>query len=264
MKKAWKRISAETRWLIMVCGLMWSVQLGSLLFGTSGINPEHGITATFITFIVYLLIVVLRTTSQNVIADSIWPSAGQSPEHQFGTTPAVALTDHFPQPLLEHQEAVRSFYSFRTTGKSQLVHAYLLAMKHQHLTLVLDEGDLQNMTRQRAEELGTGQVRILTAAKYRNVLLGTHHAYHFVVATNDFPDMLRGIVFEDIEVSPMLAGREPEWVPLIKTVNQGKLDGVICSYPRCSCPADHPGTKNWCLRGLPTGERFDVCKTIRD
>ncbi len=112
---------------------------------------------------------------------------------------------------------------------------------------------MQNTMTAKLATLDGKTTRVVTANRQRNILMGNSAAYHVVVAPDEYPEMLVGIVFESIEVSPMLKGREPAWVANFLAINQMKLDGKHCSYPRCNCPADHPGTEGWCMRGLPTG-----------
>lgn len=247
--------------MAMMAGLILSgMGLYQQATGHEIITRDQGLLVAALIFIGYLCSMVLTMTD-----DEITRTLGYRilPKHEFVTTTASAPTANpslpgpqdpvgsFSNHVTEHPR--RAYFAARGLGKSRLIETYINAMRHQHLTLVLDEADLQNTTRSKAEELGTSNVRVLTAARYRNVLLGNNRADHVVIAIKDFPEMLHGMMFASITVSPALEGKAPDWVALIKQTNEGKLAGTHCSYPHCHCPADHPGTEGWCLRGLPTG-----------
>lgn len=244
--------------LAMMAGLILSgMGLYQQATGHEIITRDQGLVVAALIFIGYLCSMVLTMTD-----DEITRTLGYRilPKHEVVTTTASAPTDtpSLPGP----QDPVGSFsnqashpltFSGRGLGKSQLIQKYIEHMRHQHLILVLDEADLQNMTRSTADRLGRDNVRVPTTARYRNVILGINRVDHVVIATKDFPEMLHGMLFASITVSPALEGKAPDWVATLKTTNEGKLAGTHCSYPHCHCPADHPGTEDWCLRGLPTG-----------
>lgn len=238
----------ETVFTLLAIGAMLVLRLYQQLTGHEILNRDQALVAIALIFLCYLCSMVIRLTDDEISRVLAYRGL---PKHGEATT-ADPATRVQPQPLPEHQDA-RVLFSSRQLGKSRLIQAFYESMRHQHLTLVLDEADLQNTTRSKAEELGTSNVRVLTAARYRNVLLGNNRADHVVIAIKDFPEMLHGMLFASITVSPALEGKAPDWVALIKQTNEGKLAGTVCSYPHCHCPADHPGTEDWCLRGLPTG-----------
>lgn len=255
IKRNWEAFGVVFAVLVLLMLRMYQHMTGHEI-----LTPNQAIVVIALVGLCYVCAMLFRKAGDEV--NQVLAMQGLL-KHEVVTTTASAPTDtpslpgpqdpvgSFSNHVTEHPR--RAYFVARGLGKSRLIETYINAMRHQHLTLVLDEADLQNTTRNKAEELGTSNVRVLTAARYRNVLLGNNRADHVVIAIKDFPEMLHGMLFASITVSPALEGKAPDWVALIKTTNEGKLAGTHCSYPHCHCPADHPGTEGWCLRGLPTG-----------
>lgn len=191
------------------------------------------------------------------------------PKHEEVTTTSSAPMVT-PTSLPGHQDAVGSFYQpsdqeraallfgSRTTGKSQFLQTYLdgllQSVKTTELILVRDVPDLQNRTREIHERIKTSKLpTVVSSSRLRNTfVIDQRRAVYIVVADIERPMPTIGRVFSSIVISDSLKGHEPPWVADLIAVNDLKKLGSVCSYPRCNCPADHPGTQGWCLRGLPT------------
>lgn len=244
IKRNWEAFGVVFAVLVLLMLRMYQHMTGHEI-----LTPNQAIVVIALLGLCYVCAVLFRKAGDEV--NQVLAMQGLL-KHEPVTTIDSATRDH-PQSLPEHQDT-RVLFSSRQLGKTWLLQRVIDCMRHQHLILVHDAADLQTMTTERARQLDHKTARVLTAARTRNIIMGNDQAHHIVMCPAVFPELLRGVVFETIEVSPTLKGREPAWVTDFLSINQLKLDGRHCSYPRCNCPADHPGIEGWCMRGLPAGE----------
>jgi hypothetical protein len=238
--------------ILLVVGVLQQVR------GVKWIDTSTGITITLLLGFFYVCAMALKKADYELqrTIDEITAT----PRQPALTTSAPVPESPTLHPLPEHQKgdsgSFYSAYATRQLGKSQLMAAILQHMSKHHLTITSDERDQQSTVQSTIQRLGgADKVTMRLISRRKVTLIAGQLAHHIMCVEGLVPDCsLRGIVFESVELSDGFRGTAPEWFNTFKIVNVRKLSGELCSYPRCNCPSDHPGTPGWCMRGLPTGD----------